>query len=76
MNEQAVTTFYFILAHHRYHELTECYDYRLADLFEHLSNLLLTDYYTESPQIGSEDPPMLTYPSLVIYQCSGLMRST
>jgi len=68
--------FHFVLAHHAYYGLAEHYDYRLANSFEHLLNSLLTDYYTESTQIGSNDPPMLTHSSLVAYQCSGLMHST
>ena len=69
-------TVFDLPAHHWYHKLAKCYDYRLTDLFEYSLNSLLTDYYTESPQIGSEDPLMLTYSSLVIYQCSGLMYCT
>ena len=42
--------FYFVLAHHAYYELAEHYDYRLANLFEHSLNLLITNYYTESPR--------------------------
>ena len=56
--------FTFILAHHAYYGLAEHYDYRLTDSFEHSFehslNSLLTNYYTESPQIGSDDPPVET----------------